>query len=131
MHLITYIFQFLDQSIHMVLRYSHFTVISSIITYTVIRCKAFGTKTVLIKTSFRKIIWKSSSEFSLYMYEFPTAFSHTQNRFSGSAYLSSHLTITVTAAVSISTTKMLYLAPIQNFHWNPYKYIVKYVAPFL
>ena len=54
MHLYIYIFQFLDQSIHMVLRYSHYTVISGIITYTVIRCKAFGTKTVLIKSSFRK-----------------------------------------------------------------------------
>jgi len=33
MHLIIYMFQFLDQSIHMVLRNSHFTVITGIITY--------------------------------------------------------------------------------------------------
>jgi len=34
--ILLHIFQFLDQSIHMVLRCSHYTVISGIITYTVI-----------------------------------------------------------------------------------------------
>ena len=71
MHLIIYRFKFLAQSIHMVLRYSHFCVITGIITYTVIRCKAFRTKTVLIKSLFRKIIWKKFIRFLIiYIFKF-------------------------------------------------------------
>ena len=55
------------------------------------------------------------------MYKFLSASSHTKYRFSGSAYLSF---ITVTAAVSISTTKMWYLKPYIKWYHKSYYIIV-------